>query len=97
VMIDGINDTNQDRKALLKLLSNFKSKLNIIPLNRHDSIDESLQPTPEQRIEEFADYLRKKGMFVTIRDSKGSSIKAACGMLATKGSSDSVKMRKGNS
>ncbi len=92
VMIKGFNDTDEDRKALLRLLSNYRSKLNIIPLNRHDLINTSYEPTPQSRIEEFANQLRKKGVFVTVRDSKGSSINAACGMLAT--SSRRVNMRK---
>ncbi|AEA33336.1 23S rRNA (adenine(2503)-C(2))-methyltransferase RlmN [Hippea maritima] len=86
VMIKGINDTKDDLKALLKVMSNFKCKLNIIPLNKHDLLGTKFEPTPMDRIEEFADYLRNKGMFVTIRKSKGSSINAACGMLATKAS-----------
>ncbi len=84
VMIKGINDGVEDRKALLRLLSNYKSKLNIIPLNSHDLIDSNLKPPSNTEIEKFADFLRQKGMFVTIRNSKGSAIKAACGMLATK-------------
>ncbi len=86
VMIKGINDTKEDRKALLRLLSTYKSKLNIIPLNKHDLMDADLEPTEKRNIEEFAEFLRSKGMFVTIRNSKGSSIDAACGMLATKNS-----------
>ncbi len=84
VMIDGINDKNEDKKALLRLLSTYKSKLNIIPLNKHDLLETTFNPAPDHKIDEFATFLRDKGMFVTIRDSKGSSINAACGMLATK-------------
>ncbi len=84
IMIKGINDTKEDQKALLRLLSNYKSKLNIIPLNKHDLMDLDLTPTPQEEIEKFAEILRDKGMFVTVRDSKGSSIDSACGMLATK-------------
>ncbi len=84
VMIEGVNDTKQDRNALLRLLSTYKSKLNIIPLNKHSLMDMQLNPTKMENIDAFAEFLRNKGMFVTIRNSKGSSINAACGMLATK-------------
>ncbi len=84
VMIKGFNDTKEDEKALLKLLSYQKSKLNLIVLNKHDLLDDDIQPSDMQSINSFAEHLRKKGMFVTIRDSKGSSIDAACGMLAVK-------------
>ncbi len=84
IMIRDVNDTKDDRQALLNLLSNYRSKLNLIPFNKQDLLDTDLSPTPYNKIVEFAEFLRKKGMFVTIRNSKGSSIKAACGMLATK-------------
>lgn len=84
IMIKDINDTKEDRRALLNLLSNYKSKLNLIPFNKQEFLDTDLDPTPNDKIVEFAEFLRKKGVFVTIRDSKGSSIKAACGMLVTK-------------
>ncbi len=84
VMIKGINDTQEDAKALLRVMSNFRCKLNIIPLNKHDLMGTKFEPTPLDEIERFASYLRDKGMFVTIRKSKGSDINAACGMLAAK-------------
>ncbi len=87
VMIKGVNDTEEDKKALLKLLSTYKSKLNIIPLNKHQLMDVDIEPSSSEKIEEFSRYLREKGVFVTVRKSKGSSINAACGMLATCGRS----------
>ena len=84
VMIKHVNDTETDARALLRVMSHFKCKLNIIPLNRHDLIGTKFEPTPIDEIERFAQFLRNKGMFVTIRKSKGSDINAACGMLATK-------------
>ncbi|WP_025209503.1 23S rRNA (adenine(2503)-C(2))-methyltransferase RlmN [Hippea sp. KM1] len=86
VMIKGINDTKEDLKSLVRVMSKFRCKLNIIPLNKHDLLGTKFDPTPLDEIEAFADYLRNKGMFVTIRKSKGSSINAACGMLATRAS-----------
>ena len=86
VMIKGFNDTKEDEKALLKLLSHQKSKLNLILLNKHEFLNDNIQPSDLESINSFAEHLRKKGMFVTIRDSKGSSINAACGMLAVRAS-----------
>ena len=86
VMIKGLNDTKEDIKALVRIMSNLKSKLNLIPLNKHDLIGTKFEPTPMSDIEKFAQQLRDKGIFVTIRKSKGSDINAACGMLATKAS-----------
>ncbi len=84
VMIKGVNDTREDLKALVRVMSHFKCKLNIIPLNKHDLIGTRFEPTPIEEIERFAKRLRDKGMFVTIRKSKGSEINAACGMLAAR-------------
>lgn len=86
VMIKGFNDTKEDIKALVRIMSNLKSKLNLIPLNKHDLIGTKFEPTSMSDIEKFAQRLRDKGIFVTIRKSKGSDIDAACGMLATKAS-----------
>ena len=83
VMIKGLNDTREDAKALINIMSNLKSKLNLIPLNKHDLIGTKFEPTSMNEIEKFAQRLRNKGIFVTIRKSKGSDINAACGMLAT--------------
>ncbi len=86
VMIKGLNDTKEDIRALIRVMSRFKSKLNIIPLNKHDLIGTKFEPTPIEDIEKFAQTLRDRGFFVTIRKSKGSDINAACGMLATRAS-----------
>jgi len=80
VMIKDFNDTKEDIKNLVKLLGSIKCKLNLIPLNRH-LYSENLHPSDEETIESFAQSLRNKKMFVTVRRSKGESINAACGML----------------
>jgi len=36
-------------------------------------------------LDRFAGYLRKKGIMVTVRRSRGKDIDAACGQLANKG------------
>jgi len=42
----------------------------------------TLKPTPKQRVEEFAERLRKSDITVMIRTSSGEDIQAACGQLA---------------
>ncbi len=88
IMFNGFNDTKEDEKLLLRILSNQKSKLNIIPYNLHPIISSNLKPTSMEKIVQFAENLRKKGVFVTIRDSKGHEISGACGMLIAKHPSD---------
>lgn len=80
VMIKGFNDKEEDIKNLTDLLKPLKCKLNLIPFNRH-SFNQEMLPTENLNIESFAQKLRDKNIFVTLRKSKGESINAACGML----------------
>ncbi|HPD95103.1 MAG: 23S rRNA (adenine(2503)-C(2))-methyltransferase RlmN [Bacteroidales bacterium] len=82
IMFDGINDTPRHVKELAKLLSGLQCRVNLI---RFHSIPNSpLQGTPDNKIIEFRDALTAKGVFTTIRASRGQDIQAACGLLSTK-------------
>lgn len=88
-MLDGINDRDDDLKGLVRLCSSMPSKINIIPFNsiKHmdpDGFSGQLEPTPHERIREFADKLRSKNITVMLRDTQGDDIAAACGQLAVK-------------
>lgn len=80
IMIKDFNDTQEDINNLIKLLKSVRCKINLIPLNQHNEND-NFFPSNNQIIEHFAQQLRNKNMFVTVRKSKGESINAACGML----------------
>ncbi|NOU17774.1 MAG: 23S rRNA (adenine(2503)-C(2))-methyltransferase RlmN [Bacteroidales bacterium] len=82
IMFDGVNDTDKHVKALVKLLSGLKCRINLI---RFHSIPLTpLKGTPDERIMEFRNALTTKGVFTTIRASRGQDIQAACGLLSTK-------------
>lgn len=88
-MLKGINDRDEDIKALVKLCRQLPSKINIIPFNsiRHmnpEGISAELEPTPAERISVFADKLRENDITVMLRDTQGDDIAAACGQLAVK-------------
>jgi 23S rRNA (adenine2503-C2)-methyltransferase len=88
-MFNGINDRDEDIRALVKLMSSIPSKINIIPFNdiKHmdpDGISAELEPTPMKRIIDFADKLRNKNITVMLRNTQGDDIEAACGQLAIK-------------
>jgi 23S rRNA (adenine2503-C2)-methyltransferase len=53
--------------------------VNLIPLNPTPGWPAS--PSPRRRIEAFANALRAGGVNVTIRDTRGRTIDAACGQL----------------
>lgn len=82
IMFDGLNDTPRHVKGLVKLLNGINCRINLI---RFHPIPESpLRSSPDERIIQFRDSLTSKGIFTTIRASRGQDIQAACGLLSTK-------------
>jgi 23S rRNA (adenine2503-C2)-methyltransferase len=79
VMLDGINDTDQDAKSLVRLLSHVPSKVNLIPFNPFPQTD--YRCSPADRILRFRDILHNAGIVTTIRKTRGEDIDAACGQL----------------
>lgn len=78
----GINDKDEDIKALIKYCKQVPSKVNLIQYN---SIGDGKydQSNPEA-MENYVRQLEKNGIVVVIRRSRGSDIDAACGQLANK-------------
>ncbi len=81
IIIPGYNDGGKDIEALLKFLSEFDCKLNLIPYNRTD--DQFREPT-EKEIKEFYRKVSVLEDAVSIRRSKGKDISGACGQLKGK-------------
>ncbi len=79
VLIDGINDSVDDARRLVKILKGIRCKINLIPLNPHEGSD--LERPPEGRVLAFQDILTGNNMTALIRESKGRDILAACGQL----------------
>ncbi len=87
VMIEGINDRNEDIKAIARLMSTIPGKLNIIPFNSLEHMNPTglagkLRSTPMEEIQKFANKLREKNITVMLRNTQGDDIAAACGQLA---------------
>ncbi len=79
VLIDGINDSAEDARRLVKLLRGIRCKVNLIPLNPHEGSD--LKRPSDGRVAAFQDILVNSDMTALVRDSKGKDISAACGQL----------------
>lgn len=79
VMLNGINDLDIHAKQLVKILSNVKCKINLIPFNPFPGAPYLC--STRERIQKFADLLMKAGFIVTIRKTRGDDIDAACGQL----------------
>jgi 23S rRNA (adenine2503-C2)-methyltransferase len=83
VMLDGVNDTPEDARRLVKLLNGIKSKVNLIPLNPAPGIPYG-RPSDE-RVNRFAQLLADRYITVSVRKSRGQDIRAACGQLIVEG------------
>ncbi|NOX08384.1 MAG: 23S rRNA (adenine(2503)-C(2))-methyltransferase RlmN [Gammaproteobacteria bacterium] len=82
VMLKGVNDSDQDARALVKVLRGVPAKVNLIPFNPFDKT--RYQCSSAQRILAFRDILIKAGMNTMTRKTRGDDIDAACGQLAGK-------------
>ena len=80
-MFDGVNDSIDDARQLVKTLNGLSCRVNLIRF--HAIPDSPLSPTKEEKMTEFRDWLTSHGVFATIRASRGEDIWAACGMLST--------------
>ena len=87
VMLDGVNDSPEDAKALIKLISGIPSKINLIPFNPWPG--SHYNTSKPDKIERFAAIVLKAGYPSPVRTPRGSDILAACGQLK----SDSVRLR----
>ena len=79
-MIDGINDTELDARAMADLLRGDHAHVNLIPMNA--VAHTPWQASPDAVIERFAAILAEAGVTETIRRNRGQEIGAACGQLA---------------
>ena len=79
VMLDGVNDSDEDCRALLSLITGIPSKLNLIPFNPWPG---SLFLTHQRNeIKSFADRVMRAGYASPVRSPRGRDILAACGQL----------------
>lgn len=80
ILIEGVNDSMGDARKLVRLLSGTRAKVNLIPLNPHPGCD--LGRPSQERINAFQEVLKNAHLTALIRQSRGSDIRAACGLLA---------------
>jgi 23S rRNA (adenine2503-C2)-methyltransferase len=78
-LLDGINDSVEEARRLVKLLRGVRGKVNLIPFNDWPGTD--FRRPPLARILAFQSTLLDAGITTTVRWSKGEDIGAACGQL----------------
>ncbi len=79
VMLDGVNDTLNDAKELVRLLAGIPAKINLIPFNPWPG--SPYKCSDWEQIEAFADIVNRAGYASPVRTPRGRDIMAACGQL----------------
>jgi 23S rRNA (adenine2503-C2)-methyltransferase len=81
VLLKDVNDTPEDARRLVRLLHGIRAKVNLLPLNEAAGIP--YERPSDDRVNRFAQILAERGVTVSVRKSRGSDIRAACGQLIT--------------
>jgi 23S rRNA (adenine2503-C2)-methyltransferase len=97
IFFDGINDTDRELRALIKLARRVPCKINVIPYHsiaftKPEGLAASLRPSP--RTEELVQTLRAHHLTAMVRSSAGEDIDAACGQLAVKALRSAARRRR---
>jgi len=79
VMLKGVNDSDADARALLRLIEGIPSKINLIPFNPWPG--SPYECSDPKRIEAFANIIWNAGYSSPVRTPRGRDILAACGQL----------------
>jgi 23S rRNA (adenine2503-C2)-methyltransferase len=79
VMLDGVNDSLEDARELVRLLSGIPAKVNLIPFNPFPGAD--YRCSDKDAIKRFGDVLMRAGFMTIVRSTRGEDIDAACGQL----------------
>lgn len=81
-MIDGVNDSEENAKELIRRLKGLPAHFNLIPLNH---VEESpLKPSSRNAVARFQKTLENSGIPATVRRTLGGDIDASCGQLRRK-------------
>lgn len=90
-LIEGVNDSPEQARALLRTLRGLRVKVNLIAMNRI-AASKLGAPSPA-RVEQFRSVLTDGGLSCFVRARRGDDVSAACGQLALSG--DLTRARRG--
>lgn len=82
ILMDGFNDTPADISALTKLVHGLLCKINILAYNPVPGLP--FKRPSDERVDWFGRELSARVASVTVRQSRGRDIEAACGQLAAR-------------
>jgi 23S rRNA (adenine2503-C2)-methyltransferase len=78
-LVDGVNDSEDDARAVAKIAKLLQAKINLIPYNPIREID--WKTPPQERMTKFRETLERSGVRSTFRKTMGRETEAACGQL----------------
>ncbi len=78
-LFDGVNDTPECARELVKVLHGIHCHINLIAANEFDG--SPFKRSKPNSVRSFQELLEKSGMTVTLRREMGTDIMAACGQL----------------
>ena len=78
-LLQGVNDSLEDARALAALLRDVRCKINLIPFNPFPG--SGYQRPDEGRVRAFQTLLMNAGYATMLRTTRGDDIDAACGQL----------------
>jgi len=82
ILIDGVNDSLEQARALRAIALDLHAHVNLIPYNTVEGLPWKRPSLTRQNT--FAEVLRRAGISATLRREKGHDIAAACGQLRLK-------------
>lgn len=78
-LLEGVNDSLTEARALAQLVEGMNCHVNLIPFNPVQGL--GFRKEPHKAIRDFREVLENAGIQVTQRVQRGSDISAACGQL----------------
>ena len=81
VMLRGVNDSDAEARALVRLIAGIPAKVNLIPFNPWPG--SSYEPSTAARLDAFSRIVMDAGFASPVRTPRGRDILAACGQLRT--------------
>ena len=92
VMLKDVNDSDEDARELVRVLSGIPAKINLIPFNPWPG--SPYECSSRNRIMKFADIVNHAGYASPVRTPRGRDIMAACGQLKSASKKTSAANRK---
>jgi 23S rRNA (adenine2503-C2)-methyltransferase len=79
MLIDGVNDSLRQARALARICRSLSAKVNLLSYN--PVLSEEYAAPSKKKLEQFQLTLRDEGILAFIRRSRGLDIDGACGQL----------------